>query len=179
MGRLNLLIFILLFNPVFGNYWAATPIGDLKNHTFTAKVIRVMDGDTMEILYQNVPTKLRLAHIDCPEKRGHQPFGNNAKIALSDLCFGQLVTIYVEKYDRYRRLIAVVVNNKKQVVNQEMVKRGMAWHFKKYSTDPLYAGLELKARKNKIGLWQDAAPTPPWLWRKSKHSSSLSEKKSK
>ncbi|WP_156131380.1 thermonuclease family protein [Pedobacter kyungheensis] len=172
MGRLILLGFILCFHPVFDSQqgiYAKAP--DLKKRIFTAKVIRIMDGDTMEILYQQTPTKVRLAHIDCPEKRGRQPFGSNAKKALSDLCFGQNVTVYAEKYDRYRRLIAVVVNNKKQVVNQEMIKLGMAWHFKKYSKDPLYAQLEITARKNKVGLWSDATPTPPWEWRKPKHNS--------
>jgi len=123
---------------------------NLKNQTFVAKVIRIIDGDTMEVLYQNTPTKIRLAHIDCPEKRGSQPFGNK------------------EKYDRYRRLIAVIVNDKEQVVNQEMVRQGMAWHFKKYSTDPVYAQLEIEARENKVGLWQDPNPTPPWEWRNRK-----------
>ena len=141
----------------------------LKNQTFSAKVIRILDGDTMEVLYQNKPVKIRLAHIDCPEKRGTQPFGNNAKMALSDLCFGQTVTVQGEKYDRYKRLIAVVINAKKQIVNQEMVKQGMAWHFTKYSTDQVYAKLEIEARKKKIGLWQDANPVAPWAWRKVKH----------
>jgi endonuclease YncB( thermonuclease family) len=95
---------------------------------FTAKVIRILDGDTLEILYKNKPVKIRLAHIDCPEKRSSQPFNNNAKKALSDLCFGQQVTIYLKNSDRYGRLIAVVINAKKQVVNQEMIKQGMAWH---------------------------------------------------
>jgi len=136
---------------------------------FTAKVIRILDGDTMEVLYQNQPLKIRLAHIDCPEKRGHQPFGTKAKQALSDLCFGQIVSVQGQKYDRYKRLIAVVINRKKQIVNQEMIKQGMAWHFKKYSGDPLYAQLENTARKNKVGLWQDAAAVAPWEWRGRKH----------
>lgn len=180
MGRLILLGFILCFHSVLvSSQVVYTKAPDLKKRTFTARVIRIMDGDTMEILYQQIPTKVRLAHIDCPEKRGRQPFGNNAKKALSDLCFGQNITVYAEKYDRYRRLIAVVLNNKKQVVNQEMIKQGMGWHFKKYSSDPLYAQLEITARKNKVGLWRDTNPTPPWEWRKSKHNSQSAESISK
>ena len=138
----------------------------LTNQTFDAKVIRIIDGDTMEVLYENTPVKIRLAHIDCPEKRGKQPFGNNAKLALSNLCFGQMVTVQGENYDRYKRLIAVIINNKKQIVNQEMVKQGMAWHFTRYSTSVIYDELEAEARQNKIGLWQEPNPTPPWNWRK-------------
>ncbi len=145
------------------------PIDDLKNQTFVAKVIRIIDGDTMEILYKDRAVKIRLAHIDSPEARGAQPFGSQAKKTLSDLCFGQQVTVYGQQYDRYKRLIAVIINPKKQNVNQEMIRLGMAWHFKKYSTDPVYAALEIEARGNKTGLWQDNNPIPPWEWQKVKH----------
>lgn len=144
---------------------------DLKNQTFIAKVIRIMDGDTMEVLYKKRPVKIRLAHIDCPEKRSTQPFNNQAKKALSDLCFGQQVIVYSKNEDRYGRLIAVIINNRKQVVNKEMIKQGMAWHFKRFSSDRLYAQLEIEARKNRVGLWKDPNPIAPWDWRKSKHKS--------
>jgi len=61
----------------------------LKN--LKGKIIRILDGDTVEMLYGQLPIKLRLEHIDAPEKRGKQPFGNRAKMAISDLCFGQMV----------------------------------------------------------------------------------------
>lgn len=141
---------------------------NLSRKTFSAKVIGIMDGDTMEILYKKTPIKIRLAHIDSPEKRGTQPFGNNAKQALSDLCFGKMVTIQAEKYDRYRRLIVIVIDDKGQNVNQQMLKLGMAWHYKKYSKDACYAKLETEARKNRVGLWQDKSPIAPWLWREKK-----------
>ena len=161
----NFLFLILFSVQIFGQ----TQISEkLSNKTFSAKVIGISDGDTMEILYKNVPTKIRLAHIDCPEKRGKQPFGNNAKIALSDLCCGRIVTVKGKKKDRYKRLIAVVINDRNQNVNQEMIKLGMAWHFTKYSKDPIYAKLEKEARKNRVGLWQDKNPIEPWLWREKK-----------
>lgn len=174
LGRLILITSLLYFNPVFSQFKSNEQVQlNLKNQTFVAKVIGISDGDTMEILYHNAPIKIRLAHIDCPEKRGAQPYGNNAKKSLSDLCFGQLVTVYGQKYDRYRRLIAIVKTNNNRVVNEEMVKLGMAWHFKKYSHDVTYANLEIKARKQKIGLWRDPSPIPPWEWRKTKHKKAI------
>lgn len=170
MGRIILLFLGLCLNPVYGQLQLGQQAqANLKNQTFVAKVIRILDGDTMEVLYQGRPVKIRLAHIDCPEKRGKQPFGTQAKSALSDLCFGQYVTVYGEKYDRNKRLIAVVANQKKQIINQEMIKQGMAWHFKRYSTDLRYAKLELDARKGKKGLWKDPKAVAPWQWRKPKH----------
>jgi endonuclease YncB( thermonuclease family) len=167
-GKISILVLWLTLQSCFIPPSESKPL-NFSQLVFTAKVIRILDGDTMEVLYQNQPIKIRLAHIDCPEKRGHQPFGTKAKQALSDLCFGQMVSVQGQKYDRYKRLIAVVINCKKQVVNQEMIKLGMAWHFKKYSSDPLYAQLEITARKNRVGLWQEADAVAPWEWRGTKH----------
>ena len=109
----------------------------------------------------------RLAHIDCPEVKKQQPFGQAAKKFTSDICFGQMVTVENDgKFDRYKRLIAVIINNKNENVNKALVEAGLAWHFLKYSTDTSYDSLEAKARQNKIGLWADENPTPPWQWRK-------------
>lgn len=168
MGRIISLLLLLTLSLGCSQERVLQPLvgNGLANQTFVAKVIRIIDGDTMEVLYEETPIKIRLAHIDCPEKRGKQPFGNNAKLALSDLCFGQMVTVQGENYDRYKRLIAVIINNNKQIVNQEMVKQGMAWHFTRYSTATMYSQLEAEARKKKVGLWQEPNPTPPWNWRK-------------
>ena len=135
--------------------------------SITGKVIAVKDGDTIEILYDGKPLTIRLAHVDCPEIKKSQPFGQAAKKFTSDLCFGKMVTVINEgRYDRYKRLIAVIINEKNENVNKELVKAGLACHFKKYSTDTSYDDLELTARQNKIGLWADDNPTPPWDWRK-------------
>lgn len=69
--------FLLLFTSQA--FTLAEP-GDLKNIVFTAKVIRIMDGDTMEVLYQNTPIKVRLEHIDYPEKRGNNPLATMQKL---------------------------------------------------------------------------------------------------
>jgi micrococcal nuclease len=134
--------------------------------SITGKVIAVKDGDTIEILYNGKPLTIRFAHIDCPEIKKSQPFGKDAKKFTSALCFGQTVTVVNEgKFDRYKRLIAVVINEQNKNVNKELVKAGLAWHFKKYSSDTTYDNLETIARQNKLGLWIDDNPIPPWNWR--------------
>jgi len=130
------------------------------------KIIRILDGDTVEMLYGQLPIKLRLQHIDCPEKRGKQPFGNKAKQTLSDLCFGQTVTVHSDaKFDRNGRLIGVIFTKEGLNVNKEMLRLGMAWHYKKYSDDMSYDVLEKEARKAKVGLWSEPKPIPPWDYR--------------
>lgn len=140
---------------------------DALQKSMIAKVIGVKDGDTIDILYEGKPITIRFAHVDCPEIKKGQPYGQSAKKYTAALCYGQRVTvIHQGQYDRYKRLIAVVINQQGLNVNKELVKAGMAWHFKKYSSDMSYDQLERIARKNKVGLWQEVNPTPPWAWRK-------------
>jgi len=138
----------------------------------TYKVIGVKDGDTVELLMDGKPQIVRLSNIDCPEKK--QPFGNNAKQFVSDLCFGKMVKVSGNgKKDRNKRLIAEIILSDGKNINKELVKNGLAWHFKKYSKDNSYDILEKQAKKLKLGLWKDKKPIAPWNWRKSRKTSSL------
>ena len=133
------------------------------------KVIGIKDGDTFVLLIDGKEQPVRFAHIDCPEKK--QPFGNKAKQFVSDLCFGTYVTLVVNdknKFDRNKRLIAEVILEDSRNLNKELVKNGLAWHFKKYSDSEEYAQLEIEARTNRIGLWSEPNPIAPWDWRKPK-----------
>jgi endonuclease YncB( thermonuclease family) len=132
------------------------------------KCIGISDGDTITVLTKNKKQyKVRLAHIDCPEKG--QPFGKNARQFTADFCFNKLITvIYSGEKDRNGRVIGVVMNDAGENLNESLVKAGLAWHFKKYSDEPHYTGLENAARNARTGLWQDANPVAPWEWRRSK-----------
>ena len=132
------------------------------------KIIGVKDGDTVEGLYYQFPINIRLEHIDAPEKR--QPFGTKSKEKLSELCFGKNVTIISNgrngNYDSRGRLISEIILEDGINVNKEMVKSGLAWHYKKYSSNLEYARLEELAMKNKVGLWSDPNAVSPWSYRK-------------
>lgn len=54
---------------------------------FLAPVVSVLDGDTIEVLHNQHPERIRLSGIDCPEKG--QAFGKRAKQAASELVFGK------------------------------------------------------------------------------------------
>lgn len=137
--------------------------------TETAKVISIKDGDTIEVLLHGKPQRIRLAHIDCPEK--NQPFGTKAKLFTSSKCFGKTVTLsHNRQYDRNKRLIAEVILTNGDTLNRELVKAGLAWHYKKYSADSSYSLLEKGARMVKKGLWVEREAVAPWLWRSRKQS---------
>jgi len=157
MKYLIAFLFLSLYNPE-ATALKKTPI------TFEAKVTAVKDGDTFKVFADGKETTIRLAHIDCPEKK--QPFSNNAKQLASDLCFGKTVKVVSDgTTDRYNRLVAEIYVGS-QCVNQQLVQKGLAWHYKKYSKSILYAHLEIKARDLKAGLWKDEDPIAPWEWRK-------------
>jgi endonuclease YncB( thermonuclease family) len=130
---------------------------------FIAAVIGISDGDTLTVLHEREPIKVRIAEIDAPEKK--QPFGSRSKQALSDLCFGKQAEVTPQKKDRYGRTIARVKCNGNDV-SVHQVQGGMAWVFDRYVTDRSLYQLQDMARAGGLGLWVDAQPVPPWEWRK-------------
>jgi endonuclease YncB( thermonuclease family) len=130
--------------------------------TFKGKCVGVYDGDTIHVLRDGVDVKVRLLGIDCPEKK--QDFGEVAKKATSELCFGSEVRVEWEDLDRYGRTLGTVFCNGTNVCG-ELVGRGLAWHFKKYSDDSRLSALEKRARKYRLGLWSQEGAVPPWDFR--------------
>ena len=132
--------------------------------TLTGKVINIADGDTLTILtVSNVQVKIRLAGIDTPEKA--QPFGAKATQALAALVLQKQVTVDVETIDRYGRTVGKVIVNGLDI-NAELVKKGMAWVYRRYTNDEKLYALESNAKKEKLGLWSSNNFIEPWLWRR-------------
>lgn len=139
---------------------AVTPPSD----TLKGKAVRIIDGDTFDLLVDKTTYRIRLAGIDAPEKS--QDYGTASKQLLGALCAGELLTVVVTDTDRNKRKIAEVYSAKKVWINKEMIAKGMAWHFKKYSINKELAAAEEQARKQKVGLWSLKNPVAPWEWRK-------------
>lgn len=138
--------------------------GFVFSQKITAKVVGVKDGDTFVVLHEKKEIIVRLEHVDTPEK--NQPFGGRAKQFASVFCFGKTVVVIGNgKKDRNGRWIGEIFYNN-QNLNKELVRNGLAWHYKRYSKSANYADLEMAARKKKLGLWQDKNPFAPWNWRK-------------
>ena len=131
------------------------------------KVVKIKDGDTLGLLSSdNQEMTVRLAEVDCPEKT--QAFGQAAKKFTSDICFARYVKLVGNVHDRYGRTVALVILEDGTNVNYALVKNGFAWQYKQYSQNAELAAYELQARENKLGLWADPDPTPPWEYRREK-----------
>jgi micrococcal nuclease len=130
---------------------------------FAGRVIGVTDGDTLTVLHARHPEKVRLQGVDAPEKR--QAYGERAKRFTADLAFDRTVTVRATGRDRNGRLLGEVVLPDGRSLNQELVRAGYAWWFRKYSRDGQLARLEEEARAGRRGLWADRAPEAPWDFR--------------
>jgi endonuclease YncB( thermonuclease family) len=187
------LIFILAFYGLFGlsgcegdfNFFKTNRAAD---QVFTApefgsgevprlgssarvKVRKVFDGDTFAFEHEKRSYHVRLSGIDAPERS--QPYGEASGLALRQLIEGRTVRIDVLKVDAYGRLVCKVILSDQSAsdVSLAMLKKGLAWHFKRYQKDQhpddrvLYSQQEDKARGSHDGLWQDTGPQAPWLYR--------------
>lgn len=158
---------------------------------FTAKVIAVLDGDTVLILRGTQKIKIRLAEIDAPEvahagvgdrsptpqmgqagmggkppnSQKAQAFGKDSARSLSGMVLGKRVQVNSQATDQYGRMVAHLGINGLDV-NAEQIRRGMAWEYSNYHSDKALVALQEEARAASRGLWAEGDPTPPWIWRK-------------
>jgi micrococcal nuclease len=144
--------------------------GQVYAASFTGKLVKVLDGDTVEVMHDGKAERIRLAQIDCPEK--NQPYGQASKRYVLDIAAHKIVTVQVETVDRYGRTVGEIFLPDGANLNKQIVGDGYAWQYKRYSKDPEYGDLEEKARTAKLGLWQDMSPVPPWEWRRGQRQAS-------
>jgi micrococcal nuclease len=170
---MNFLIKIGIF--LFYQIYALTSFS--YENLYEGIISKVIDGDTVyaeiefengDRLAKNKTKKIRLVGIDAPEIS--QPFGKESKAMLESYLLNLHTKIYVYGSDRYKRLLAKLVINEKDI-NLMMVHEGGAWFYVKYkntlesSDQKLYEEAHYKAMINKQGLWGFDNPISPWEWR--------------
>lgn len=139
-------------NLVLGEQDQATPSAD------TAKVIRVIDGDTVEL---EGGERVRYIGIDTPETQhptqGKECYGSEARDKNKSLVEGKTVRLESDRSntDRYDRLLRYVWVDD-VLVNQVLVAEGFAFA-NPYPPDTRYQALfemaEVTARLQAQGLW--------------------------
>ena len=162
----NILAFALFLLLITTSTSAAEILGE---------VIGIADGDTITVLQNRTQYKIRLYGIDTPEKS--QAFGNRAKRFISGLVYRKKVRVVEEDVDKYGRIVGSVYLGGTSV-NEEMVRNGYAWVYRKYckrSFCPDWLGMAREARERGLGLWKDKDLIPPWDFRRGNISSAPSE----
>lgn len=139
-------------------------LGVLQAEEFDAKVIAVMDGDTLMVLRDGKKVKIRLSNIDAPESG--QEFGKESRDSLVNMVMKKQVHVNSRAVDSYGRLIAEISLDGKSV-NEAQVKKGMAWERSHYHSSKRYLSLNKQAQQARLGLWAaDVQPISPEQWRK-------------
>jgi endonuclease YncB( thermonuclease family) len=138
-----------------------------KAQTYEGKVIKVIDGDSINIMYEGKPLRIRLAEIDAPE-RG-QPFGKKSKEALANYVAGKEVQVVEIDIDRYKRIVGQVYLGNLWV-NGALVRGGYVYVYPKYATSKQLYEYETEAQESKAGIWNlpESERIKPWVWRKRK-----------
>ncbi len=85
---------------------------------------------------------------------------------LKNLLDNEIVEVEVKDKDQYGRIVGVVYHNNRNV-NLYMLETGNVWYYKQYAKGQYdYANAEKRAKENRLGLWKDKNPTPPWQYRR-------------
>ena len=120
---------------------------------------RVIDGDSLVVQQDGQSVEVRLEGIDCPEF--DQPYRNEAKAFTAALCRNKQLHMQAVARDKYGRLVVRLFVDG-QEVNAELVNAGLAWQ---YGRAGRLSWEENQARADKMGIWSQPQPIPPWEWR--------------
>ncbi|GLT31426.1 hypothetical protein SLA2020_061620 [Shorea laevis] len=107
--------------------------------------------------------RIRLRGIDAPELG--MEYGNEAKEELVKLVEGWCLRLLVYGQDQYRRFVCDVYCND-TFVQEEMLRKGFAWHYEDYDQGLEFANWQKEARSKRRGLWKSTKPKKPWEWRR-------------
>jgi endonuclease YncB( thermonuclease family) len=136
---------------------------------WTGRGVAVSDGDTIRVLRGRAQERVRLHGVDCPELG--QAFGQRARQRTAELVMGRDVRVRVLDRDRYGRLVAEIILPDGESLNRKLVAEGLAWWYREYARrDAGLRLLEEQARAARRGLWADASPVPPWVWRRGRNA---------
>lgn len=164
MKKLNLTLILLFIASIA-----------ICQNTIRGKVTSVADGDTITLLDEdNTQIRIRLYGIDCPES--HQDFGTVAKKFTADHCFQKVVVVEVRDIDRYGRTVGIVLLPDGKNLNAELLKAGLAWHYKYFDNSEEFAALEDYAKNNKLKIWSVENPIAPWDFRRDRRSTETNER---
>jgi micrococcal nuclease len=126
------------------------------------KVTNVVDGDTMDIQFENgKEERVRLVLVDTPETKHPtkpvQPFGPEASAFTKEMLTGKNVQVEldVQERDQYGRILAYVYIDGK-MFNELLLEKGLArvavFPPNTRYVDEFYA-IQKKAQETKLGIW--------------------------
>lgn len=141
-----------------------------RNIAEAGRVVRVLDGDTYEVLTGSQPVRVRLRGVDAPELS--QPFGREAADSVTQLLGGQQVWLTRQGTDLYGRTLASlwVVTPARPggvALDSLLVVRGWAWAWDPTRRVAGRVAEQASAQRAGLGIWKCGVGgvVPPHVWR--------------
>ena len=132
------------------------------------EVVKVIDGDTIQVNVRGKTERIRLIGIDAPElvdpRRPVECLGREAAEYTRELLRGKNVRIETDpsqdERDRYGRLLAYVFLEDGTHVNLELIRQGYAHEYTyetPYTFQSQFKQAQLEAQTQQKGLWAPGA----------------------
>ena len=149
---------------------ASTGLASAAPKEETGRVVRVVDGDTYDVLARSVVYRMRLLGVDAPEP--DQPFGNQAADSVARLLgTKRKVLLTRQGADLYGRTLATVrlpvAGGPALALDSLLVVRGWAWAWDPKHRVAGRAAQQVAAVAARRGLWKCGAVgvLTPRQWR--------------
>ena len=172
--RVQLLILLLaVFVGCNGEDHSSVPVSIQATppYSYSGRIGRIWGGDNFEVVDNGQLHYAFIRGVDTPEPG--QAWHQEGKVMLRKLSRHGNATVSVLDRDDWKREVAdVQIPNPKtgEVIDPalELLRLGLAWFDQ--SDGPYtetYREAETLARKEKIGIWSQSNPVPPWeFWGK-------------
>lgn len=165
------MIFVLLIIPLLASFtggfvsWKSELLID---------VVRVLDGDTVDVKRGGSLWRVRLAGIDAPEKGqptrlGHKDAGQLARLCLQRLLQSREWTLQWQGRDIYGRVLGELVS-REEIVTELSLEAGCSILYPLAKASRAQKGrwarAQDRAQRARRGLWSHGGFESPYRWRK-------------
>ncbi|MDY0220617.1 MAG: thermonuclease family protein [Desulfobacterium sp.] len=131
------------------------------------KVLRVVDGDTIDVDFHGRKERVRLLCVDTPEsvhpdRSKNTPLGTIASLYAKERLTGKSVDLEFEgkRRGRYKRLLAYVIVGDSNF-NLDLVEKGFSPYYTKYGRsdayDQKFRHAEQMAKEKGLNIWSERA----------------------
>jgi endonuclease YncB( thermonuclease family) len=130
---------------------------------FTTKAIKVVDGDTFAVQYNDREILIQLHGVAAP--RADQEFSDQARDYLAKLVEDKSLFCTRIGYVAGAKVICrVMADGQRTDLSTRMLQSGLAWYDERQTDEPSLRSAQLDAKILKIKIWSRPSRVAPWVW---------------
>jgi len=136
----------------------------------SGRVVHVTDGDTAVVETGGRSLRVRFYGVDAPERANRdwpaQAYSRAAHEFMHKLLDGRAVKVRLNGDRTHGREVGEIFVDQRSA-SRELLRAGLGWWNDRFAADDEeLARLQREARAAQRGLWRDAKPVPPWVYRR-------------